>query len=342
MLDLSERGFDPTGQMTRNTPPLVSIVTPVLNRRSTIDRCLESVSRQSFPNIEHIVIDGGSDDGTAEAVREFTSPYPLRLVQETDEGMYDAINKGMRLAKGDIFAYLNSDDMYMPWSVESAVGGLVEGTDLVFGDLALLLEDGPSVRRFELAFFDPFDITYYVHLRTLAQPTVFWHRRVFEQIGGFDESYRLIADCEYWARAAEAGARFLHLDEILAVQVDHEETLRARNPGDLDREFKRLRESYRASAPSRWRHQLEPVHWRVAWRKRLLAFRREAKRRYPRRWGRFIAYLRNNDIKIDDTALLLFLLPKTTRPLDREWLDVSRLVKQLTRGVSSHERGKES
>ena len=100
--------------------PLVSIVTPTLNQRRFIESALRSVSNQTYPRIEHVVVDGGSSDGTIDLLRRAESPS-FQSISEPDRGMYEAINKGLRLANGEIVAYLNSDDAYLPWAVEAMV-----------------------------------------------------------------------------------------------------------------------------------------------------------------------------------------------------------------------------
>ena len=97
--------------------PLISIVTPVYNGAKYILETIESVTNQGYPNIEHIIVDGGSNDGTHE-ILESCRGDKCRVIIEKDEGMYDAISKGFRIAKGDVFAYLNSDDRYMPSAIE--------------------------------------------------------------------------------------------------------------------------------------------------------------------------------------------------------------------------------
>jgi glycosyltransferase involved in cell wall biosynthesis len=124
--------------MARVALPLVSVVTPVLNRADTIAGCLASVAAQTHPKVEHIVMDGGSTDETLDVVEAFPARHDLHWVSGPDRGMYDAINNGLKIASGDVFAYLNSDDMWFPWMLEVAVDALQEGADLVYGDLALI------------------------------------------------------------------------------------------------------------------------------------------------------------------------------------------------------------
>src|SRR6266511_2126965 len=110
--------------------PLVSIITPALNRVETLGTCLASVASQTYEPIEHIVVDGGSTDGTVEMLGGYRASHRFQWISRPDDGMYDAINKGISLAHGDVLAYLNSDDLYLPWSVEVAVRALEPGIDL--------------------------------------------------------------------------------------------------------------------------------------------------------------------------------------------------------------------
>jgi glycosyltransferase involved in cell wall biosynthesis len=101
--------------------PLVSIINPVLNRVETMGACLASIARQTYRPIEHIVVDGGSTDGTLDLPREYRAPYPFRCASDPDNGMYEAINRGIAISRGEVLAYLNSDDLFFPLSVDAAV-----------------------------------------------------------------------------------------------------------------------------------------------------------------------------------------------------------------------------
>lgn len=98
--------------------PRITIVTPCFNSEKYIEFCIKSIMSQSYKNVEHIIIDGGSTDKTLDIIRKYEGKYNMRYLSETDNGMYDAITKGFNLATGDIYAWLNSDDMYMPWACE--------------------------------------------------------------------------------------------------------------------------------------------------------------------------------------------------------------------------------
>ena len=226
--------------------PLVSIITPVLNRIETIEASLASVSNQTYRPIEHIVVDGGSTDGTLEFVRKYRSPHPFHWISEPDNGMYEAINKGLSLARGEVLAYLNSDDS-IPMVGRCCRSRAAARVRLVYGDLGILTEEANGAAgAFAIQFYPEFDLRHYSFVSTLGQPTVFWRRSLTERIGPFDTRYRLLGDCEYWLRAAINGAKPRHIPEVLAVQVEHGSTLRATQAPTLRKEFDILRRAMRA------------------------------------------------------------------------------------------------
>lgn len=224
-----------------NDQPLVSIVTPSLDQGETIAQTLRSVGEQSYPSIEHIVVDGGSTDGTLEILREAEKGSALRWSSEPDSGMYAAVNKGLARANGEILAYLNTDDSYFPWTVETAVDALRAHPDagFVYGDLLVLWADG----SLQLDFHSPFRLAYLRRHAFLAQPTVFFRREVWEELGPFDESLQLLGDCEYWMRIAE---RFpgRKVNEVLALQREHPAAKRYVHGERLEQELAEIRARY--------------------------------------------------------------------------------------------------
>src|SRR5438309_5772154 len=123
--------------------PLVSVVTPSLNQGAYIEETIRSVLDQDYPRIEHIVVDGGSTDGTLEILRRY--PH-LTWVSEPDGGQADAVNKGFRLAEGEIFGWLNADDLYLPGTISAAVAVLREtGCGLVHGGWRQIDEEGKTI-----------------------------------------------------------------------------------------------------------------------------------------------------------------------------------------------------
>jgi glycosyltransferase involved in cell wall biosynthesis len=262
--------------------------------------CLDSVTSQTYRPIEHIIVDGGSSDGTLELVKAHRPSHPLRWISEPDGGMYDAINKGISMAHGEVLAYLNSDDLYLPWSVDVAVRALFEhDAELIYGDMGLLRsrEDGRP-GTFNMYFYPDFDLRYFAFVDTIGQPTVFWRRSLAERIGPFDTRYRLIGDCDYWLRASLAGATPRHISELLALQVDHSSTLRALHAAALWDEFKSMRLSMSAVVkppPSlRW----ERVKNSLLWRTRQIEFFLAMKGKRPRKWRHFVHLLHDHGIEI--------------------------------------------
>jgi glycosyltransferase involved in cell wall biosynthesis len=288
--------------------PLVSIITPVLNRVETIGACLASVARQTYRPIEHIVVDGGSTDGTLESIQRHRPSHSFSWISEPDNGMYEAINKGISIAHGEVLAYLNSDDLYLPWSVEVAVRALEQsGTELIYGDLGILStrKDGTPA-KFNIAFYPDFDLRFYSFVATMGQPTVFWCRSLMDRIGLFDIRYRLIGDCEYWLRAALKGATPRHIPELMALQTEHGSTLRATQGARLREEFSILRRAMMevTDPPSslRW----EQAKKGLAWRLHHLEFFYAMKTKHPQKWGHFVQMLRTYgmDVRFRDLRLL--------------------------------------
>jgi glycosyltransferase involved in cell wall biosynthesis len=183
--------------------PKISIVTPTLNQAEFIGETLRSVLDQGYPDLEYIVVDGGSTDGTAEVVAPFL-PRIARWVSEPDKGQADAVNKGLRSATGEIMAWINSDDWYQPGALERIgrhferkpeCDWLAAAVENVFPDHSRLM-----VPRYSGAV-DLIGRKDY----TLHQPGIFWRRSMFEKLGPFEDRLHFSFDHEYWVRAAMAG-----------------------------------------------------------------------------------------------------------------------------------------
>ena len=194
----------------------LSIITVCYNSVQTIAHCLASVADQSFSQIEHIVIDGASTDGTAALVRD-KGHHVVQLVSEPDHGIYDAMNKGLALATGDIIGILNADDRYADKKVLTRVATQMarQNLDILYGDVAFFQPDDPSklVRRFSSARFNPGRIGWGW---MPAHPALFVRREVFERVGPYRTDYKIAGDYEWVARAFSAGPmRHAYLPEVL-------------------------------------------------------------------------------------------------------------------------------
>jgi len=272
--------------------PLVSIITPTLNQGLFIADTIESVKSQSYRNFEHIVVDAGSRDGTLEILRCHEGTYPMKWTSQPDGGMYDGVNRGLRQAKGEVLAYLNSDDLYFPWTIETVMRAFSDHpeVDVVFGD-ALGIWDDSGIEDIR---FQP-DLGYAFLLRagSFVQPTVFWRRRVLERIGEFDSRLHHAGDLEYWLRMGPA-CRMLRVDEFLAIERDHATAKRFADSDGAAREVRQIRAAIDA-APA-WRQLLGRFRgrlrgWvarRVLWMRLALASR-SAERGLARPWGRFLS-----------------------------------------------------
>lgn len=199
--------------------PLVSIVTPTFRQGLFIEQTIQSVRAQSYQRIEHIVVDGGSTDDTVDILRRYEDMYDLHWLSEPDRGMYDGVNKGMALARGEILAYLNSDDLYFPWTVETAVRHLLRPSSaaIVYGD-ALWVDN--ETREARVFFQPPFRLAYLLTIGSFAQPATFWRRDVMQQAGEFDRGLQYTGDLDFFIRAATRfGAE--RVDEVLAIMRGH-------------------------------------------------------------------------------------------------------------------------
>jgi glycosyltransferase involved in cell wall biosynthesis len=291
------------------------------------------VSEQRYPAVEHIVVDGGSSDGTFELIKAFRSRHTLRWISEPDGGMYEAINKGLALAKGEVIAYLNSDDLYFPWTIEAAVAQLGLGSDLVYGDLGILKVISDEDTRFFLHFYPRFSFKHYTYSGAIGQPTVFWRRSLTERIGGFDTTYKLLGDCEYWLRAAAAGAKLVHISEVLALQIDHAGTLTSTQSDLLPLEARRMQATFAARAGNRPSKRLARLQDSIRWRWYQLLFSSSFRKAAPKRWPRFINFAKEHGIQLGPmSAFILNLLP-THRPLQSMWTDTEVFRESVLRGI---------
>ena len=182
---------------------LVSIVTIVYNNAEYIKDAIQSVLSQDYPHIEYVVIDGGSTDGTIEIVEDYLEQISI-LLSEPDEGIYDAMNKGIQASTGDIIGFLNSDDFYPSRSVIKRVVETLKNPSLMacFGDLCYVDRNDVSriVRYWKSSRFVP---SLFSKGWCPPHPTFFVRRCIYDQYGGFNLSYKIAADVELMMRFME-------------------------------------------------------------------------------------------------------------------------------------------
>jgi glycosyltransferase involved in cell wall biosynthesis len=195
------------------TPPVVSIVTPSFNQGAFIRQTIDSVLRQDYPHIDYRVVDGGSTDETVSVLKSYGDR--VAWVSEKDRGQAHAINKGMAQARGEIRAYLNSDDLLRPGAVGRAVEHFAKrpACDLVYGRDALIDAGGRFLGMFPTA---EYSFETLADCCCISQPAAFWRKRLADAIGPFDEALHLVMDYEYWLRAGAASAAIEHIPDVLA------------------------------------------------------------------------------------------------------------------------------
>jgi glycosyltransferase involved in cell wall biosynthesis len=194
----------------------VSIITAVRNGALAIPATLASVAVQDHPDIEHIVVDGASTDATVEVVRQ-EGPHVEHLVSEPDAGVYDAFNKGLRLATGDVIAFLNAGDLYTHTRVvSSVVAAFADPTlDAVFGDVDIVASDGSerAVRHYRAHAFTASRLA---DGYMPPHPALFVRRRAYQATGSYDPSYRISGDFEFCVRLfVRERATFRHLPDVM-------------------------------------------------------------------------------------------------------------------------------
>jgi glycosyltransferase involved in cell wall biosynthesis len=187
--------------MTLSNLPLVSIVTPSYNQARFLESTIRSVLEQDYPNIEYILVDGGSTDGSVDILQRYTDRFAW-WVSEKDRGQTDAINKGFARAKGDILAWLNSDDTYEPHAVAEAVKFLQDRPEvgLVYGNANFIDENGCVIGHFPAAQTDYRRLRQgYVHI---PQQAAFWRASLWHKVGPLDPSFFFAMDYDLWVRLA--------------------------------------------------------------------------------------------------------------------------------------------
>ena len=180
---------------------LVSIVTPSYNQADYLEQTIQSVLAQDYPRIEYLVVDGASTDGSAEIIRRYADRLAW-WVSEPDGGQAEAINKGLQRAQGEIVAWLNSDDLYLPGAVARAVAALQANPalGLVYGDALTIDSQGKPLHSL---VFGEWGLEELIRFRIICQPAVFMRRSVLEQAGFLDPAYHMMLDHHLWIRMAQ-------------------------------------------------------------------------------------------------------------------------------------------
>jgi glycosyltransferase involved in cell wall biosynthesis len=228
--------------MPTNSAPRISVITAVRNARLTIETCLNSVSAQTYRYREHVVVDGLSTDGTTELIKTRKERIDV-LLSEADTGIYNALNKGLRLCTGDVVGFLHADDVYAHNDVLARIAAAFgdPSVSIVYGDLLYVSSTDLSkaVRYWKAGAFERHKLS---RGWMPPHPTMYVRRTIYEQIGGFDESYRIASDYDCILRIlAQEGIRAAYLPEVLVKM-----RLGGASNGSLKNLVRKSAEDYRA------------------------------------------------------------------------------------------------
>jgi glycosyltransferase involved in cell wall biosynthesis len=214
----------------------ISIITPSFNRVDMIGSAIDSVRDQNYPEVEHFIIDGGSTDGTLDLLKKY--PH-LRAVSEPDQGMYDALNKGVSMATGEIIGFLNSDDFYAKDAFQKMISIFAADpdVDIVWGsaDFREIISGGEKIQQL---IYSPTENKGIIPFLLNSVPifnACFFHKQVFEEWGHFMEQLKISGDREFMIRLALGGAKFHPTDTILYHYVTHVESMTyGKNPENFE------------------------------------------------------------------------------------------------------------
>ncbi len=217
--------------------PSLSVITPSYGQAAYLKQTMDSVLSQNIPDMEYVVVDGGSADGSVELIRA----YEDRLsgwISERDSGQADAVNKGAAMTHGEIIGWLNSDDLYLSGAAGKALAYLSRHPDVdaVYGDVLSIDGDGRLINVMRFGQYSAEDL---MRFRVISQPGVFFRRSAWERAGGLDLSYHYLLDHHLWLRMIMKG-KFAYIPEPLAAARFHAAAKNRAHTDDFGKEAYRL------------------------------------------------------------------------------------------------------
>lgn len=225
--------------------PKISIVTPSYNQGRFLEETILSVIDQNYPNLEYIIIDGGSADNSVDIIKKYEK-HLAYWVSEKDNGQTHAINKGFSRASGEILNWLNSDDMLSENALQLVAEETIKNpsADFFYGDFKVIDNSGKEVFTRKSPPYNFYSLIYGRQLS--CQPAVFFRKRVLDKIGYLDESLKFCMDIEFWIRAAINKSSFCQILQPLAIARMHPDAKTSLMQHTLYQEHKDILKKYKA------------------------------------------------------------------------------------------------
>ena len=212
-------------------------MTPSYNQAKYLEQTIQSVLEQDYTRLEYLVVDGQSTDNSVEIIKRHADKLTW-WVSEKDAGQGDAVNKGIARAKGDIIAWLNSDDYYLPGTISAVVKVFEENPDVVmiYGDMLAVDEQGRTINTLKYKQLTLQDLLCF---QIIGQPSVFFRREAYEKAGGLDIIFHFLLDHHLWIRIAQQG-KILHVSQIWSAARYHAEAKNRAKAAEFGREAFRI------------------------------------------------------------------------------------------------------
>ncbi len=243
--------------------PKISVITPSFNQGRFIEQTIHSVLGQEYPNLEYIVMDGGSTDNTLEILKKHGKK--LKWVSKKDKGQSDAINKGLKMATGDIVAWLNSDDYYLPGTLLKVAQyfEVHKEAKWLSGDYEIIDEKGKPIHGFVIGYkrllrrFSSFNMLSFANY--IIQPSTFWRRELHKEVGYLNEGYRYCMDYDFWLRIMKKYPLHLLPDPLSAFRIHGA----SKGGSQYEKQFKEELRVLSVSGTDTYHYKLHEIHNRL-------------------------------------------------------------------------------
>lgn len=200
--------------------PKISVITPSYNQGIYIEETIQSVLNQNYPNLEYIIIDGGSNDSTLEVIKKYESKIDF-WVSEKDKGQADAINRGFAMATGDILCWLNSDDYFFPETLNYVASKLnINKNEILFGEVDHIFEPGKEIKHSNVQNkYKNYNLELYDYI---IQPGSFWTKKVWKVTGSLSDNLHFVFDWEWFLRAKLNATEFIYTSRVMSMYRVHD------------------------------------------------------------------------------------------------------------------------